>query len=185
MYKLGIINVIAVSDLKKQVDLAKIGQNINVSYDPHKYGGRVAYLKTKTMYGKVSVFNSGKMISIGTKSVTQAKEDIHKAIEFLENVLNIRVFLETIDVVNIVASIDLGKNVDLEATALKISQTIYEPDQFPGLILRFSEPNRASILLFSSGKAIINGVKSERVARKVADQLQSLVKKFMMVKGRF
>ena len=184
MYEFKVINVIAVADLRQRVDLGKIGQNLNVAYNPGKYGGRVAYLKTKIMHGKVSVFNSGKIISVGTKSVYQAKEDLHTAARFIENILHSGVSSEDIEIVNIVASIDLGRNVDLETATLGLPHTIYEPDQFPGLILRFSEPIHGSILLFSSGKAIINGVKSEEQAHLVADRLKSLIKSFMIENGR-
>jgi len=37
-------------------------------YDLGKYGGGVAYLKASGMNGKVTVFSSGRLISVGTRS---------------------------------------------------------------------------------------------------------------------
>jgi transcription initiation factor TFIID TATA-box-binding protein len=41
----------------------------------------------------------------------------------------------------------------------------YHPDQFPGLVFRFKIPETAT-LIFSSGKMIRTGAKSEDMARK-------------------
>jgi len=42
--------------------------------------------------------------------------------------------------VNIVASASLGGQVDLEKTVSTLRKTMYEPEQFPGLIYRMDEP---------------------------------------------
>ena len=61
---------------------------------------------------------------------------------------------------NIVASANLGVELDLYAIAQDVRDVEYEPEQFPGAILKLKDP-RASLLLFKNGKIICTGCKSE------------------------
>jgi len=75
---------------------------------------------------------------------------------------------------NIVASTQFAKELDLYVIAEKLAGSEYEPERFPGLIYRVSDPKTA-ILLFRSGKANCTGGKSleevRRAVRKVAELL--------------
>jgi transcription initiation factor TFIID TATA-box-binding protein len=66
-----------------------------------------------------------------------------------------------IDITNIVAAASLGIDLDLYKIAYKIKDVEYEPEQFPGAILKFKEP-KASLLLFKNGKVICAGAKNEK-----------------------
>ena len=61
---------------------------------------------------------------------------------------------------NIVASGNLAGLIDLERSAYTLGRTMYEPEQFPGLIYRMDEP-KVVILLFASGKLVCTGAKKE------------------------
>ena len=60
---------------------------------------------------------------------------------------------------NIVASANLEKTLNLEAVALDLENTEYEPEQFPGLVYRLGEP-KVVLLLFGSGKVVCTGAKT-------------------------
>ncbi len=64
-------------------------------------------------------------------------------------------------ITNMVASASLGLELDLYALANKIPEIEYEPEQFPGAILKFRDP-KASLLLFKNGKVICAGAKNEK-----------------------
>jgi transcription initiation factor TFIID TATA-box-binding protein len=64
-----------------------------------------------------------------------------------------------IKVQNIVASANLDKTLNLEAVALDLENTEYEPEQFPGLVYRLGEP-KVVLLLFGSGKVVCTGAKT-------------------------
>ncbi len=51
--------------------------------------------------------------------------------------------------------------IDLEKSAYALGRTMYEPEQFPGLIYRMDEP-KVVILLFASGKLVCTGAKKEQ-----------------------
>ncbi len=61
---------------------------------------------------------------------------------------------------NIVASANLNVELDLYSIAMEVEDVEYEPEQFPGAILKLKKP-KASLLLFKNGKLICTGGKSE------------------------
>ncbi|MFH1447280.1 MAG: hypothetical protein ABIG39_00305 [Candidatus Micrarchaeota archaeon] len=62
---------------------------------------------------------------------------------------------------NIVASANLGIELDLYSVARHVTNVEYEPEQFPGAILKLNDP-RASLLLFKNGKIICTGSKNKK-----------------------
>ena len=79
-----------------------------------------------------------------------------------------------ITVVNVVASASLGRKVDLlgfyESEIGMGGRIIYEPDQFPGLIYRMSQP-KAVILIFPSGNLVCTGARKEEEVHQAIDKL--------------
>ncbi|MEM4327039.1 MAG: TATA-box-binding protein, partial [Candidatus Diapherotrites archaeon] len=63
-------------------------------------------------------------------------------------------------IVNIVASSSLNANIDLYNLAVSVPNVEYEPEQFPGAILKLKEP-KVSMLIFKNGKIICSGASSE------------------------
>jgi len=69
-----------------------------------------------------------------------------------------------INVENVVASADINQQVDL-LSILKVFRNVeYNPKRFPGLVFRLKRPKTAT-LIFSSGKMVCTGAKSEKEAR--------------------
>lgn len=66
MASVKIVNVVATTSVDQGLDFGELTKNREILYNSNAYGGKVAYLKTKNMKGKVSFFQSGKMISVGT-----------------------------------------------------------------------------------------------------------------------
>jgi len=69
---------------------------------------------------------------------------------------------------NIVATTSLGKPVSLTKLARTQSNTEYNPEQFPGLVLRIKKP-KSAVLVFSSGNLVCTGTKSVAQVREVID----------------
>jgi len=62
-------------------------------------------------------------------------------------------------IVNVVISTSLDHKIPLERLIMDLPNTEYNPEQFPGLIMKIREP-KASFLIFSSGKVVCTGTKS-------------------------
>jgi transcription initiation factor TFIID TATA-box-binding protein len=67
---------------------------------------------------------------------------------------------------NIVATTSLGKPVSLTKLARSQSNTEYNPEQFPGLVLRVAKP-KSAVLVFSSGNLVCTGTKSVAQVKEV------------------
>lgn len=77
---------------------------------------------------------------------------------------------------NIVATTSLGKDVPLTKLTKTIPNSEYNPEQFPGLVLRVKEP-KSAVLVFSSGNLVCTGTKSIAQVRQVIDQVIKTLKK--------
>ncbi len=81
-----------------------------------------------------------------------------------------------IKVENIVASTTFAEKLDLDMIAQSLEEAEYEPEQFPGLIYRLSDPKTAT-LLFRSGKANCTGAKNVEDVRKTVEIISDKLKK--------
>jgi len=75
---------------------------------------------------------------------------------------------------NIVASASLGIELDLYTIASKVPNVEYEPEQFPGAILKLQNP-KSSLLVFKNGKVICTGSKSEGEVQHAIDRTLKLL----------
>jgi len=129
-----------------------------VEYRPEQFPGLVFRLKrpkTATL-----IFNSGKMVCTGAKSEKESKRAVMKVVRELKKSGIIIVGKPELKIQNIVASANLAGLIDLERSAYSLGKTMYEPEQFPGLIYRMAVP-KVVILLFASGKLVCTGAKKE------------------------
>jgi transcription initiation factor TFIID TATA-box-binding protein len=152
-------NVVASASLNQRLDLNAIVKGYpGVEYRPEQFPGLVFRLKrpkTATL-----IFNSGKMVCTGAKSEKESKRAVMKVVRELKKSGIIIVGKPDLKIQNIVASANLAGLIDLERSAYSLGRTMYEPEQFPGLIYRMDDP-KVVILLFASGKLVCTGAKKE------------------------
>jgi len=82
----------------------------------------------------------------------------------------------SLKVQNIVATTSLGKPVSLTKLARTQSNTEYNPEQFPGLVLRVKKP-KSAVLVFSSGNLVCTGTKSIGQVKQVIAQVIKQLRK--------
>jgi len=152
-------NVVASATLNQRIDLNAVVKGYpGVEYRPEQFPGLVFRLKrpkTATL-----IFNSGKMVCTGAKSEKESKRAVMKVIRELKKSGIIIIGKPELKIQNIVASANLAGLIDLERSAYSLGRTMYEPEQFPGLIYRMDVP-KVVILLFASGKLVCTGAKKE------------------------
>jgi len=83
-----------------------------------------------------------------------------------------------ITVQNIVASGSIGMDLNLNVLGIKLPNTEYEPEQFPGLVHKLKGTN-ATFLLFSNGKIVCTGTKTEQEVNDATDKLIENLKKVL------
>jgi transcription initiation factor TFIID TATA-box-binding protein len=101
------------------------------------------------------------MVCTGARSENESRRAVMTVVKELKKSGIIIISKPEFRVVNIVASASLGGKVDLEQAVNKLGKTMYEPEQFPGLIYRMDEP-KVVMLIFASGNLVCTGAKREQ-----------------------
>ncbi len=170
---ISIENVVASATVNQTINLNQITQLFpDVEYHPDQFPGLVFRLKapkTATL-----IFSSGKMVCTGSKSEEQAIKAVKTVVAKLRKA-GIEIENEPIiEIQNIVASASLGGKIHLEQAARVLPRSMYEPEQFPGLIHRMLDP-KTVILLFASGKLVCTGAKKEEEVYRAVNNLHILL----------
>ncbi|MCJ7469358.1 TATA-box-binding protein [Candidatus Bathyarchaeota archaeon] len=172
-------NVVASATLNQKVDLNAVVKGYpGVEYRPKQFPGLVFRLKrpkTATL-----IFNSGKMVCTGAKSEKESRRAVMTVVKELKKSGIVIIRKPDLKVVNIVASVSLGGMIDLEKAAYSLGKTMYEPEQFPGLIYRMDEP-KVVILVFASGKLVCTGAKREQDVYEAVYKLHGILEEQSLI----
>jgi transcription initiation factor TFIID TATA-box-binding protein len=176
---INIQNVVAVATLNQKVDLNAVVKSYpGVEYHPEEFPGLVFRLKrpkTTTL-----IFNSGKMVCTGAKSEQEARRAVMNVVKELKKGGIIIISRPDLKVVNMVASASLGGRVELELAVSALGKSMYEPEQFPGLIYRMDEP-KVVILIFASGNLVCTGAKKEQDVYDAVHKLQERLEELNLI----
>jgi transcription initiation factor TFIID TATA-box-binding protein len=160
-FDVKIENVVVFTTLGKDIPMDKISRElIDAEYKPESFPG-VVY-RVKDPKTAALIFSSGKIVCTGARSPEFARTAVNKVVEDMR-ALNIDLPTEYhTGVENIVAStqIEAKDKLNLEHIAYNLENAEYEPEQFPGLVYRISDP-RVAFLLFGTGKIICTGARKE------------------------
>jgi len=170
---ISIENVVASATIDQKLDLKDIQKKFpDTEWHPEQFPGLVFRLKvprTATL-----IFRTGKMVCTGSKSEDIARKAVKTVVQKLRKG-GIKVKKDaTVTIQNIVASINLGGKIHLEQAARTLPRSMYEPEQFPGLIHRMLDP-KTVILLFSTGKLVCTGAKKEKDVYRSVNNLHALL----------
>ena len=170
---IDIVNVVASASVDQELDLIKITKKFpDTEYHPELFPGLVFRLKnpkTATL-----IFRTGKMVCTGAKSEELAVKAVRTVVQKLRKE-GIKIKKDAVVTVqNIVSSINLRGKISLEKAARSLPRSMYEPEQFPGLIHRMIDP-KTVLLVFASGKLVCTGAKTETDVYRSVNNLHSLL----------
>ena len=172
-----VVNIVVSTSLEHDIPLEKMAATLsNTEYNPEQFPGLV--IRIKEPKTSALVFSSGKIVCTGARSMDKVEESIKKIIKSLEKI-NVKITIKPkINIQNIVASGRVGMDLNLNTLAMKLENTEYEPEQFPGLVYKLPQA-KATFLLFSNGKVVCTGTKSEEAVEQALDMLIENLKKVM------
>ena len=173
--EIKIVNIVCSASLGQDIPLIKLAETLpNTEYNPEQFPGLV--MRIRDPKTSALIFSSGKIVSTGAKSMKKVKESIKCIIKNLAKI-NVRIKEEPkINVQNMVASGNINMDLNLNALAMELENTEYEPEQFPGLVYKLPG-TRATFLLFSNGKIVCTGTRSETKLNEAVDKLIVTLKK--------
>ena len=176
-----IVNVVASTGIGQEINLKQATLALEgADYDPKRFPGLV--YRTKDPKTAALLFRSGKIVCTGAKSIDEAHKGIENVFQGLRNIgIDVKGTPE-IKVQNIVASADLHSTLNLNAIAggLGLENIEYEPEQFPGLVYRISDP-KVVVLLFGSGKMVVTGGRKPEDAANAVDQIVEELKNLSLL----
>lgn len=159
MTRIRIENVVASTSLGAKLDLEKIARTLDgAEYEPAEFPGLIYRLKEpKTA---ILLFQSGKVVCTGGKSWKQVDESVRTISGLVRKTGQKILAHPKIEVQNIVATSNLESEINLNSIAvtLGLDRVEYEPEQFPGLVVRLDAPH-VVVLLFGSGKLVCTGAR--------------------------
>jgi transcription initiation factor TFIID TATA-box-binding protein len=176
--EITIVNIVISSSLEKDIPLEKMAATLpNTEYNPEQFPGLV--LRIKDPKTSALIFSSGKIVCTGARNLEDVDKSIQSIIKSLKK-LDIHVsIIPEITVQNIVASGSIGMDLNLNVLGLKLPNTEYEPEQFPGLVHKLKGTN-ATFLLFSNGKIVCTGTKTEQQVNEATDMLIDKLKNVLI-----
>ena len=174
-FELKIQNIVASTSLEHDIPLIKLAETLpNTEYNPEQFPGLV--MRIKDPKTSALIFSSGKVVCTGAKSMAKVKESISNIIKNIAKI-GIRIRIKPkIKIQNVVASGNINMDLNLNRLAMKLDNTEYEPEQFPGLVYKLSG-TRATFLLFSNGKIVCTGTRSEIKLREAVAKLITNLRK--------
>ncbi len=173
--EIKVVNIVVSTSLKHDIPLEKMAATLsNTEYNPEQFPGLV--IRIKEPKTSALIFSSGKIVCTGARSMDKVHESINKIIKSLEKIKVKITIKPEVKIQNIVASGSVGMDLNLNTLAMKLDNTEYEPEQFPGLVYKLDEA-KATFLLFSNGKVVCTGTKSEKEVSQALDKLIINLKK--------
>jgi len=167
---------VASANLNATLDLYNLAITIpNIEYEPEQFPG--AILKLKEPKVSMLLFKNGKVICSGASNEKEIVLGVMKASKLIHEIQkNVKIQKDPeYQVVNLVATANLNTTLDLFKTAMSLDNVEYEPEQFPGAILRINDP-KLTLLLFKNGKLICAGAKKEEFLKKGLKKAAELIK---------
>ena len=152
-------NIVASAQISAGFNVKQLSEKIlDFKYNPDEFDG--VTMKLKNPDTAVLVFPNGKIVCTGAKTIDDANKAIKVTMKKIKDAGITTRKQPKADIQNIVASINLRKEMDLSSISkgLLLQHVEYQPDQFPGLIYKIEEYG-ATLLLFSSGKLVCTGTK--------------------------
>lgn len=170
-------NMVITVEFSDKIDLNLLLKKLESGeYVPDQFPGLVYRMKKPRV--SFLIFSSGKMNCTGATSLEEAKNGIEKMLKIFKQI-GVKVHKPKIEIQNIVASANLNEKLNLDTIAFNLENSEYEPEQFPGLVYRMTEP-KVAFLLFGSGRIVCTGARNEK---QVGEAINYLIKKLKKIRS--
>lgn len=161
MVSVRVENIVATCPLGADLDLNRLAVVLPESeYDPEHFHAMV--FRDSANRGSLLVNASGIVVAVGFKTEELLRKSLDDFVQMLR-FMGIQASRGPIEIVNLVVSVALSTKLDLERIALALPDAVYDPAQFPGVVLRMTRP-KATLLIFGSGRLVCTGASSRGAA---------------------
>jgi transcription initiation factor TFIID TATA-box-binding protein len=171
-------NIVVKSCLNQEIDLNHILTTLdNCKYNSTTFPG--LFMRFTDPKCVILLFKSGNIIITGILRFIHIPAIIEQLIFSLNQKTQYKLNIDSIttEIVNIVITADYKKRIDLNLGILRLTNSLYEPEVFPGIIYKNKAPHKAVFLIFSTGKVVMTGIKNQEVIEPLLIHLGKLLEK--------
>lgn len=175
-YTIQNIVVKDILNIEEKVNLKELSTKIsNTEYNSDRFPGLfIRFTHPKCV---IIFFSNGKLILTGIKLFNQIDLIIKRLIFKLNDIFEVQIDPNSIEpkVVNIVITADFYRKINLNLAVLKLDNSIYEPEVFPGLVYNTSIPIKSVFLIFHTGKIVFTGISEKSMIEPALKYLGNLL----------
>lgn len=172
-------NLVASLNFFVSFKLPEVSRILGADYDPSNFPGAI-YRKREGY--TFLLFRNGKSVLAGVKSFDQMHDAINKFKAETKEKLDIEITKVDIEIQNLVLSLDLHVEINLEHFVHEVYDSYYSPELFPGLTFKIYDPP-ATFLVFSSGKCVLVGLKRVEDVDRAINKLCETLNKSGAIRG--
>ena len=169
--RIQVVNIFVRVEFGTPVDLTKLMVEIpEAEYDPESAPGLI--IRTREPAACVTIYRSGLARCTGCRSFEDARVAVNRIAASLRR-LYPSIRDPVLEVRNIVCVFSLPGEVNLTSLGRLASGAVeYEPEQFPGAIVRIH--GKGPALVFRSGRVVLTGVRTLGEAEEFRRELTTL-----------
>ncbi|MBD3406794.1 MAG: hypothetical protein GF411_11825 [Candidatus Lokiarchaeota archaeon] len=172
-----LVNAVWSGNLRKRIDLDEIAASFpsRATFEVEKFPGM--RWKDKDDKNSLLVFASGKFIVNLYVEIEKVESVLQDFIKYYNSLYFIRreshLSMPDVELQNLVATGKIEKSLNLELLSLELENTVYEPEQYPGMVWRIRRYN-VTVILFGSGGFTITGAESESIIRQTLELIEEV-----------
>lgn len=167
MIEIKLRNVVCSGYLGHPIPLDAAAALSGAEHDPKSFPG----VRFRMSGCTGMLFATGKAVVVGAATEEKAYAGMDRLVGMLTK-NGISVGEVTRGICNVVATAKLGRGIYLGRVAMTIPRSMFEPEHFPGVILRRQNP-KCTILLFASGSMVCVGATSEKAASDAVNRMDA------------
>jgi transcription initiation factor TFIID TATA-box-binding protein len=154
-------NIVSTVNMAKKLNLRQIAQSArNAEYNPKRFAAVI--MRIRDPRTTALIFESGKMVCTGAKTEDDSKKAAKRYAKAIKKIGYPDLKFQDFKIQNIVGSCDVQFPILLERLTESAHSIYchYEPEIFPGLIYRMTQP-KIVLLIFVSGKIVLTGARKK------------------------
>ena len=154
-------NIVSTVNMANKLNLRQIAQSArNAEYNPKRFAAVI--MRIRDPRTTALIFESGKMVCTGAKSEDDSRKAAKRYAKAIKKIGYPDLKFQDFKIQNIVGSCDVKFPILLEklTESAHANYCHYEPEIFPGLIYRMTQP-KIVLLIFVSGKIVLTGARKK------------------------
>nr|CAD2205497.1 unnamed protein product [Meloidogyne enterolobii] len=165
----NVVSTAQLLDRNSKLDLYNLAEIVkNSKYAPERFSALIIRIQ-QPIRSTALIFSNGRIVCVGTKSVKDSEIAIGHFVDIISSASSLPIRMRGFKIQNVVSSFAFPGHINLPALydTMRIAPPTwlakhisYNPEFFPGMCLRLVD-FRTVVLVFTTGKCIITGARTE------------------------